>query len=173
MGLYFRKDAPEYEIHSAIILDLSLEIPANTKAHTQSSSITFRRDVVIYTLSPHAHFRGKAANFVATYPDGREETLLSVPKYDFNWQTRYELKTPKLLPEEPNSHTRYMGQLRAKQRQSRSEPRRDVGRADLGRMLYASFSFALLIKQQPCRRTRASRHAIEIRGRSLNMMRRT
>jgi len=98
MGLYFRKDAPEYEIHSAIILDLSLEIPANTKAHTQSSSITFRRDVVIYTLSPHAHFRGKAANFVATYPDGREETLLSVPKYDFNWQTRYELKTPKLLP---------------------------------------------------------------------------
>jgi hypothetical protein len=24
-----------------------------------------------------------------------------VPNYDFNWQTTYELKTPKLLPDAP------------------------------------------------------------------------
>jgi len=39
-----------------------------------------------------------ASNFVATYPDGTTETLLSVPHYDFNWQTTYELTTPKRLP---------------------------------------------------------------------------
>ena len=54
--------------------------------------------VVIYSLMPHAHLRGKASKFTAHYPDGRDEILLSVPKYDFNWQTTYLLKSPKLLP---------------------------------------------------------------------------
>ena len=36
--------------------------------------------------------------YVVTYPDGRQETLLSVPKYDFNWQLFYELEEPIVLP---------------------------------------------------------------------------
>ena len=36
--------------------------------------------------------------FKAIYPDGREEVLLRVPNYDFNWQTSYELATPKFMP---------------------------------------------------------------------------
>lgn len=98
MGLYFRKDAPQYQLRSAVLLNPKLKIPAHAKAHTESMTKTFEHDVVVYNLLPHAHFRGKASKFVATYPDGREEVLLSVPNYDFNWQTTYELKTPKLLP---------------------------------------------------------------------------
>jgi hypothetical protein len=33
-----------------------------------------------------------------TYPDGRSEIVLSVPKYDFNWQTDYVFATPLRLP---------------------------------------------------------------------------
>ena len=44
------------------------------------------------------HLRGHDMTYVAKYPDGREEILLSVPKYDFNWQITYELAAPKLLP---------------------------------------------------------------------------
>lgn len=98
MGLYFMKAAPKYQFRSAVMAKPSLKIPANTKAHTESASRTFDKDVVVYSLLPHSHFRGKASNFVATYPDGREEVLLSVPNYDFNWQTTYELKEPKMLP---------------------------------------------------------------------------
>jgi peroxiredoxin/mono/diheme cytochrome c family protein len=98
MGLYFRKDAPKYQMRSAVLLNPKLKIPANSKAHTESASKTFEHDVIVYSLLPHSHFRGKASDFVATYPDGRQEVLLSVPNYDFNWQTTYELKTPKLLP---------------------------------------------------------------------------
>ncbi len=98
MGVYFRKDAPEYQFRSAVMAKPSLKIPANTKAHTESAARTFDRDVIVYSLLPHSHFRGKASNFVATYPDGTQETLLSVPNYDFNWQTTYELATPKRLP---------------------------------------------------------------------------
>jgi len=36
--------------------------------------------------------------YVAHYPDGRQETLLAVPRYDFNWQHTYELAEPKMMP---------------------------------------------------------------------------
>ena len=44
------------------------------------------------------HFRGKSFRYLAYYPDGSSETLLSVPAYDFNWQHIYTLTQPKHLP---------------------------------------------------------------------------
>jgi hypothetical protein len=44
------------------------------------------------------HMRGKDMTYIAHYPDGTDETLLSVPRYDFNWQITYQLATPKVLP---------------------------------------------------------------------------
>ena len=44
------------------------------------------------------HVRGKAFEYVATYPDGKKETLLSVPRYDFNWQSNYRLTKSITLP---------------------------------------------------------------------------
>ncbi len=55
-------------------------------------------DITLYAMSPHMHLRGKDATYVVTYPDGIEEVLLRVPRYDFNWQTRYELVAPKRIP---------------------------------------------------------------------------
>jgi hypothetical protein len=59
--------------------------------------ITFLKDVEIVSLRPHAHVRGKSARYTITYPDGREEVVLNVPHYDFNWQLGYgtSLKLPK------------------------------------------------------------------------------
>ena len=44
------------------------------------------------------HYRGKSFRFEAEYPDGHREVLLDVPHYDFNWQLRYDLAEPKLMP---------------------------------------------------------------------------
>jgi hypothetical protein len=41
---------------------------------------------------PHMHVRGKDFKYTITYPDGRQEVLLHVPRYDFNWQLKYDLK---------------------------------------------------------------------------------
>ncbi len=49
-------------------------------------------------MLPHMHLRGKSFSFTAHYPDGKEEILLDVPRYDFNWQLSYKLKEPKLMP---------------------------------------------------------------------------
>jgi hypothetical protein len=52
----------------------------------------------LHGLTPHLHLRGKSMKYTLIYPDGREEILLNVPKYDFNWQVYYELATPKHIP---------------------------------------------------------------------------
>ena len=55
-------------------------------------------DITLYTMSPHMHLRGKSLKWVVVYPDGREQTILDVPKFDFNWQIDYELETPLHIP---------------------------------------------------------------------------
>jgi hypothetical protein len=97
-GMYFRDTAPKYVFKTAVLANPRIRIPANTKAHTESVAQQFPRDILVYRLTPHAHFRGSATGFVAKYPDGHDETLLAVPKYDFNWQTTYTFVTPKLIP---------------------------------------------------------------------------
>ena len=57
-----------------------------------------KQDLVMTSLTPHMHVRGKDMTYIAKYPDGRVETLLSVPKYDFNWQITYQLKEAKRMP---------------------------------------------------------------------------
>lgn len=52
--------------------------------------VTFDKDVELVGLMPHMHVRGKAARFYLDYPDGRTETVLNVPRYDFNWQLWYD-----------------------------------------------------------------------------------
>jgi mono/diheme cytochrome c family protein len=55
-------------------------------------------DITLYAMSPHMHLRGKSLRWVIVYPDGREQTILDVPKFDFNWQIQYELETPLHIP---------------------------------------------------------------------------
>lgn len=98
MGLYFHDQPPQYEHQGVVLENRKIRIPPRVKAHTDSARWTFDRDVIVHSLLPHAHYRGRSTEFKAIYPDGRAEMLLSVPKYDFNWQHLYELKTPKRLP---------------------------------------------------------------------------
>jgi hypothetical protein len=98
LGLYFRKDAPKYNFRSLVFANPKLNIPANTKWHEETAEQTLKTDAIIYTLHPHAHYRGKASRFVAYYPDGRSEMLLNIPAYDFNWQGTYELAQPQTIP---------------------------------------------------------------------------
>jgi hypothetical protein len=37
-------------------------------------------------------------SYTAVYPDGSSEILLSVPRYEFNWQFSYQLEEPLFLP---------------------------------------------------------------------------
>jgi hypothetical protein len=73
-------------------------IPAGAPDHRVTECHTFPNDVNITSLTPHMHLRGKAMRYVAHYPDGRNETLLYVPAYDFNWQFTYLARQPIPIP---------------------------------------------------------------------------
>jgi hypothetical protein len=73
-------------------------IPANKGNWTLTGINGFQDDVTIQAITLHMHLRGKDVTYVLTYPDGREEILLRVPKYDFNWQFQYEFAEPIKVP---------------------------------------------------------------------------
>ena len=80
------------------------------------------------------HVRGKDMTYIAHYPDGRKETLLSVPKYDFNWQISYELAEPKVLPKGTKLEViAHFDNSTEEPVQSGSDADRPLGRSDVGR----------------------------------------
>lgn len=97
-GLYFMKDPPKYNYRALIFAQPGLRIPAGAKEHTEKAVQTLRKDSLVFSTHPHSHFRGKSAKFVAYLPDGTQKMLLNVPRYDFNWQSTYEMTEPMMLP---------------------------------------------------------------------------
>ena len=100
MGLYFygKGAEPKYVLRTFGIFDFSIEIPAGEEFHPETSYIAFPKDAILYGITPHAHKRGGSTNVSILYPNGKEEKLLSLPRYDFNWQYEYFLKTPLKVP---------------------------------------------------------------------------
>jgi hypothetical protein len=98
IGLKFAKEAPANVLRAAAMLNPRFMIPAGAPDHAVEAGMEFLEDVTIYNLTPHTHLRGKSWQHTITYPDGRSEILLAVPKYDFNWQTDYVFSTPLRVP---------------------------------------------------------------------------
>jgi len=76
-----------------------IEIPPGAENYKlEVTSGKQRRETLLLSMMPHMHLRGKSFRYEARYPDGKTETLLDVPRYDFNWQTSYRLTNIKRLP---------------------------------------------------------------------------
>jgi mono/diheme cytochrome c family protein len=89
---------PEHEVRMAMLGNFDFEIPAGDPNYTVTAEEAFNRDTQILSYTPHMHLRGKSALYKAFLPDGKEEVLLDVPAYDFNWQTTYWYDELKVLP---------------------------------------------------------------------------
>lgn len=98
IGLYFYNEVPSMVTHRSVVVDVSLEIPAHTGRHKERAYLSFPKDAVLTGAFPHAHYRGQSSSLTLRRPDGSEELLLSLPKYDFNWQREYEFVEPIDVP---------------------------------------------------------------------------
>lgn len=86
------------EVRITAAYNFKFLIPPGAPDYKVTQQLRIPRDTFMYTITPHMHYRGKSFKFTARYPDGGEEILLDVPRYDFNWQNVYLLKQPKRLP---------------------------------------------------------------------------
>ena len=98
IGFRFTKERPAIEVHTGAMLNPRFMIPAGVENHSVEAGVSFVEDVTIYGLTPHTHLRGKSWHHTMTWPDGKTETILAVPKYDFDWQTEYVFATPLRVP---------------------------------------------------------------------------
>lgn len=98
VGLYLCKEPPQRAVKGGAAINVRFSIPPGAESHKVVAQAKINKDVELISFTPHMHLRGRDFKYTANYPDGREEVLLSVPNYDFNWQHRYRPANPLILP---------------------------------------------------------------------------
>ena len=98
VGLIFASTPPSHPLRRLDVDNDFFAIPHGSAAQEVKQCATFGSDALLLSLTPHMHYRGKDARFEIQRPGQQPETLLLVPKYDFNWQLKYQLQDPVFAP---------------------------------------------------------------------------
>ncbi len=98
IGLYLHQQAPAAELRMTGAANFEFNIPPQVANYQTMAVLDFPKDTILYDLAPHLHKRGSWFRYEALYPDGKYEVLLSVPRYNFNWQNGYRFAQPKHVP---------------------------------------------------------------------------
>ncbi|MGH9838408.1 MAG: thiol-disulfide isomerase [Blastocatellia bacterium] len=122
LGLWFAKQPVKYEVMTKGVIDTIYiggkelsetrtvngkeikvrgripNIPPNVENWEIGGEVTIKEPITLYAFAPHMHLRGKDIQYTLSWPDGRKQLLLNVPKFDFNWQLHYELTEPLKIP---------------------------------------------------------------------------
>ncbi|MBX3484931.1 redoxin domain-containing protein [Phenylobacterium sp.] len=98
IGVYFRDDMPKYIMRNVVVIDPTIEIAPNAPRHKEVAYVEFPNDALLYSAFPHAHYRAYSSDLWLQTPDGKKTLLLSLPRYDFNWQRSYTFAEPIKVP---------------------------------------------------------------------------
>ena len=142
IGLYFYDKRPPRMLRNSVIMDFSIEIPPGKANHAETAYLEFPKDAELFYAFPHAHYRGQSSTLAIRYPDGREEIILSLPKYDFNWQRAYEFKDPIKVPAGAKLIARYTYD-NSTQNAANPDPSKKIvwGDQSFEEMLYTAISY--------------------------------
>jgi len=94
VGLYLAPGPPERVLRRMDLRNFFMQIPPYAASHEVRRCLSFDKDVMLLSFTPHMHYRGKDVRYELVRAGGGRETLLYVPRYDFNWQLNYRLKEP-------------------------------------------------------------------------------
>ena len=98
VALQFAREPVHTEVRTRGIFNATFNIPPEADNVEVKSAYRFQQDSVVLSLMPHMHLRGKDFEYVVERTDGSKEKLLSVPRWDFNWQVHYKLAEPLIVP---------------------------------------------------------------------------
>lgn len=98
VGFFFTDEPPTRFPFKIVLRRTDIDIPAGEANYVIEDSFTLPVDVELMAVIPHAHYLGKTLEAIAVSPDGKEETLLRIPDWDFNWQGDYRFRQPVKLP---------------------------------------------------------------------------
>ena len=142
IGLYFGKGELKKEVAAALAGNLPFTIPPNAPNHELRAVYVADQDINVVSFFPHMHLRGRDMTMTATFPGGRQETLLSVPAYDFNWQLFYYPKNACRCRKARGSIWSRTTTTRARTGTTRIRPRPvRFGEASTAEMMFGMFEF--------------------------------
>jgi hypothetical protein len=150
IGLKFASSRPTVQLRSSSLVNGALRIPAGAGDHRVDAEMTVNGEVLLYSLLPHTHVRGKAWKFDVVYPDGRREVVLSVPKYDFDWQHEYVFREPlRLTPGTKILASAWYDNSRANK--SNPDPTKEVtwGDQTWEEMMFTQLTFSVVTAPAP------------------------
>ena len=96
LGLVFADPTVvEKRVMTLLALQRDFEIPPHSaKFRVETMFDDFPAQSELLAMGPHMHLRGRSFRFIACRDDQRDQVLLDVPTYDFNWQHLYQLRSP-------------------------------------------------------------------------------
>lgn len=89
VGIRFARETIKKQMRFHLFADYRFAIPPGAPAHRVTAAKTFQEDVEGIGLFCHMHVRGRDMTFRATRPGQKQETLLMIPNYNFDWQIPY------------------------------------------------------------------------------------
>jgi hypothetical protein len=98
IGIRFSKDPAPREVVPSHFYNTQLALPPGAANVKVDADVGFAADATLFGLFPHTHLRGKKWQYVLELPDGTQQVVLDVPRYDFNWQTYYMFRRPIEVP---------------------------------------------------------------------------
>jgi peroxiredoxin len=104
VGITFAKQPPKYELFTNAFANESILLPPHEEHYRAEATLRLRADARIISFTPHMHWRGQDFRYEIIQPDGKREPLLSVPRWDFNWQSVYQFQEPIRLSKDARIH---------------------------------------------------------------------
>jgi hypothetical protein len=98
VGIVFAKEKPKERVLTLSAVNGTFKIPPGDPNYQVDADFEVPRDVKLVALHPHMHTRGKDFEYRLAFPDGKTQTLLKVPAYNWHWQLWYYLDAPITLP---------------------------------------------------------------------------
>jgi Tfp pilus assembly protein PilF len=98
IGLFLSDTPPKRTPISVKLEAGAIDIPAGDGNYVVEDSYVLPVDVEAVSVYPHAHYLGKEMRATATLPDGSQQDLLWIRRWDFRWQDRYSYRSPLVFP---------------------------------------------------------------------------
>ena len=145
IGVYFYDKPPELMMRNVVVIDPTIDITPNTARHRETAYVEFPSDALLYSAFPHAHYRAYSSDLWLQTPDGKKTLILSLPRYDFNWQRSYTFAEPIKVPAGSRLIAHYVYD-NSKRNPSNPEPGRRItwGEQSWEEMFFTSLAFRWL-----------------------------
>ncbi len=98
VAFYFTDQPPTRRGYKVRLTSFTFEVPAHATNYTVREEFVVPIATTVVSLLPHAHLLARTVRVTLTEPGAQTRTLLDIPRWDFQWQTDYNLQPEIPIP---------------------------------------------------------------------------